>query len=194
MSQSISIINEYLIESNQSNDEQIPLLCGKCPTYKHFQAVFQRTIGFFSSQLSTNNLDTPYKKHSILKNTGINFGEEAHNIIKSMKYPFSHEINKSHLTTTNPHSWPVILSFLRWLVEMIYICKNYIKNEKSDDILTEGYRKFMEGDDYFFENSLRQKSNSENNHLISEMEGLSQVNEVLSSLISQSRDVSHGIS
>lgn len=142
---SVQMINNYL------SDTQIQQLTINCPSYKHFQQVFISLIGYFSPQ-------TKYT----------NFSEEAHAMIKSMKYPFSSELNKSHLITTNPHSWPVILAFLRWTVEMIEICSSHTDCDDTD--LMDGYRKFMEGIDDHLEQKMRNKANRENSEILEEME------------------------
>lgn len=164
MATSVEMINEYLQMS--SGNEQIPLLTDRCPPYKHFQSIFKRIVSYFNPNMertASGNISS--------------FGEEAHSIIKSMKYPYSNELNKSHLTTTNPHSWPVISAFLRWLVEMVHLCeKSTLCTEKA---LTDGYRKFMEGEDNYYEQILRDKNGKENKINIRFMELLTTLNDML---------------
>lgn len=172
MATSIEMINEYLQIS--TGNEQIPLLTDRCPSYKHFQSIFKRIVSYFNPNMDSRNITS--------------FGDEAHAIIKNMKYPYSNELNKSHLTTTNPHSWPMILSFLRWLVEMIHLCeKSSLCTEKA---LTDGYRKFMEGDDHFYEQKLREKNGKENGRNMKLMEQLSALNDALHGFVSNRN---HGI-
>ncbi|KAI5190759.1 kinetochore protein NDC80 [Nematocida sp. AWRm77] len=47
------------------------------------------------------------------------FEEEVVSFLRSIKYPYASEINKSQLTAITPHAWPVLLSMLAWVVSLI---------------------------------------------------------------------------
>lgn len=142
----ISIINEYISRI----DSNINLLeIGKCPSFKEFQMLFKLIVSFFYRNLEIKS-----------------FQEEAFSIIRSLKYPFASELNKSHLITTNPHSWPVILAFLRWVVEMINFVEEYENQiDEHIELLLNGYIKFMEGKDSYFEDTYKEKIDLENEHI-----------------------------
>lgn len=104
------------------------------PSNKEFQSIFKFIYSFIDS--------TPFTR----------FEEDVMNVIKVLKYPYSNEVTKSQLTTVTPHAWPVLLSMMSWLVDLVN------KSHQSDDAATtlesefyefvcEGYARFMEGDE-----------------------------------------------
>ncbi|KAM0681561.1 kinetochore-associated Ndc80 complex subunit ndc80 [Glugoides intestinalis] len=104
------------------------------PSNKEFQSIFKFIYSFIDS--------TPFLK----------FEDDVLSILKLLKYPYCSEINRSQLATVTPHTWPVVLSMISWVVDII---------EKSDqnetqaatieseffEYVCDGYSKFMEGED-----------------------------------------------
>lgn len=83
------------------------------------------------------------------------FEEDVVNILKILKYPYSSEINKSQLTAITPHIWPILLSMLSWLIDLMLNVEN--QNEESIidqnveslfyDFVSNGYSKYLQGED-----------------------------------------------
>lgn len=82
------------------------------------------------------------------------FEDDVMQILKGIKYPYMSEINRSQFIAITPHSWPVILSMLAWLVEIV---TTEIKIDKESFIslfnkhLFKGYLGCMRGTDIFDE-------------------------------------------
>ncbi|KAI5170014.1 kinetochore protein NDC80 [Pancytospora epiphaga] len=104
------------------------------PSNKEFQSIFKFIYSFIDS--------TPF----------IRFEEDVVSILKLLKYPNMGEITKSQLSTVTPHAWPVLLSMMNWLVDLINK-----SNEETEPVPTlesefyeyvcEGYTRFMEGEE-----------------------------------------------
>ncbi|KAI5180115.1 kinetochore protein NDC80 [Nematocida sp. AWRm80] len=47
------------------------------------------------------------------------FEEEVMVFLRGIKYPFASEINRSQLIAITPHTWPVLLSMLSWMVSLV---------------------------------------------------------------------------
>lgn len=104
------------------------------PSNKDFQSIFKYIYSYIDS--------TPFLK----------FEDDILSILKLLKYPYCSEITRSQLTAVTPHTWPVVLSMMSWMVDLI---------RRSDEIETqaatvegefyeyvcEGYMKFMEGEE-----------------------------------------------
>lgn len=103
------------------------------PSIRDFQTIFRFVYSFIE----------PF-------DYGQKFEEDFMAILKSLKYPFANEITRSQLIAVTPHTWPVILSMLAWMVGLIY--RNC--DESAEDVETffynfvcSGYLKFMEGNE-----------------------------------------------
>lgn len=104
------------------------------PSVKEFQSIFKFIYSFIDP--------TPF----------LRFEEDVVNIIKLLKYPYTSEITKSQLSATTPHTWPVLLSMLSWLVDLVNKSgsnETQTTNIEMEffDFTCEGYLKFMEGED-----------------------------------------------
>lgn len=104
------------------------------PSNKDFQSIFKFIFSFIDY--------TPFVK----------FEEDVISILKIIKYPYSSEITRSQLSAITPHAWPVLLSMMSWLVDLIN--ENYGKNKTTITVETEfmdflytGYERFMEGNE-----------------------------------------------
>lgn len=104
------------------------------PSNKEFQSIFKFMYSFIDS--------TPF----------LRFEDDVLSSLKLLKYPYCNEITRSQLTAITPHTWPVILSMMSWLADLI---------RRSDEIedqtetvesgfyeyVCEGYTKFMSGEE-----------------------------------------------
>lgn len=104
------------------------------PSVKEFQSIFKFIYSFIDS--------TPFQK----------FEEDVVNILKLLKYPYTSEITKSQLSAATPHTWPVLLSMISWLVDLVNkASSNDTQTTNIEieffDFTCEGYLKFMEGED-----------------------------------------------
>lgn len=73
------------------------------PSLKEFQAIFR----FIYSHIDAN-ADFTRK-----------FEEEVVLFLRGIRYPYASEINRSQLLAVTPHTWPVLVSMLAWLVALI---------------------------------------------------------------------------
>lgn len=104
------------------------------PSNKDFQNIFKFAYSFIDP--------TPFTR----------FEDDAISVIKMLKYPYSSEITRSQLSVVTPHTWPVLLSMLSWLIDLIkqaYIQEDPTKTieELFFEYVCDGYTRFMEGDD-----------------------------------------------
>lgn len=104
------------------------------PSVKEFQAIFKFIYSFIDS--------TPF----------IKFEEDVISILKLLKYPYTGEITKSQLSAATPHTWPVVLSMISWMVDLVNKSdsnETHTANVEIEffDFACEGYLKFMEGED-----------------------------------------------
>lgn len=104
------------------------------PSNKEFQNVFKFIYSFIDS--------TPFAK----------FEDDVMHILKVLRYGYSGEITKSQVSAVTPHTWPVLLSMISWLVDLVN--KSYEDVEVPPTIesefyefVCEGYARFMEGDE-----------------------------------------------
>ncbi|ELQ75423.1 Centromere-associated protein HEC1 [Trachipleistophora hominis] len=150
--QCITNVLSFLDEHNYENTSQKGV---RSPTLKEFQNLFKFTISFF------------YKNWECKR-----FEDDAMQLIKQLKYPYINEINKSHLVTTSPHSWPVVLSFISWLIDMIRFVG--VCEAEEDDVFVrccfDGYLRFMEGIDNHFEDTLSEQFRKKHETKIREYE------------------------
>lgn len=105
------------------------------PSNKEFQNIFKFIFSFVDY--------TPFNK----------FEEDILIVLKIMKYPYSSEITRSQLTAITPHAWPVLLSMISWIVDLInenYRC-NITEEEGIEkeflEYLYKGYERYMEGNE-----------------------------------------------
>ena len=84
-------IQQFLFENN------CDLKLSQVPSVRDFQSIFKFIYSFIE----------PFEYNK--------FEDDIVQILKSIKYPYSNEISKSQLIVT-PHTWPVLLSMLNWLV------------------------------------------------------------------------------
>jgi len=120
------------------------------------------TENAYDGPFSTKALSNPSSKdfqntfkyiYSYIDSTSfLRFEDDVLSILKLLKYPYSSEITRSQLTAVTPHTWPVVLSMMSWMVDLI---------RRSDEIepqtatvedefygyVCEGYMRFMEGEE-----------------------------------------------
>ncbi|ELA47881.1 hypothetical protein VCUG_00601 [Vavraia culicis subsp. floridensis] len=150
--QCITNVQSFLEEHNYENTSHKSV---RNPTLKEFQNLFKFVISFF------------YKNWECKR-----FEDDAMLLIKQIKYPYVNEINKSHLVTTSPHSWPVVLSFISWMVDMVRFV-GVCEAEETDMFLEccfDGYLRFMEGVDNHFEDRLSEQFRKKHEMKIREYE------------------------
>lgn len=125
-------IVKFLTENGYDNQFSTKILNN--PSSKDFQNIFKYIYSYIDT--------TPFLK----------FEDDVLAILKLLKYPYCSEVTRSQLTAVTPHTWPVLLSMMSWMVDLI---------RRSDDIesqtttvedefyayVCEGYMKFMEGDE-----------------------------------------------
>lgn len=64
---------------------------------------------------------------------GKKFEEEVMQFLKGIKYARASEINKSQLIAITPHSWPVLLSMLAALVEIVYGLEEMLEEDGEEE-------------------------------------------------------------
>lgn len=104
------------------------------PSNKEFQAIFKFIYSFIDA--------TPF----------VRFEEDVLAILKIIKYPYSNEITKSQLAVITPHTWPVVLSMISWIVDLIKKTDettNTAATVESEffEYICEGYSRFMDGEE-----------------------------------------------
>lgn len=129
--QCVDVVYNFLLENGY--DQPFTPKTLHSPSAKDFQLVFKFVYSF------VENFDYSAK-----------FEDDFLLILKNVKYPFANEITRSQLIAITPHTWPIILSMLAWMVNLAY------KNTHDDtedmetffyDFVCEGYLKFMEGNE-----------------------------------------------
>jgi kinetochore protein NDC80 len=82
------------------------------------------------------------------------FEDDVISILRNLRYPYSGEVTKSQLSVITPHAWPVVLSMLSWMVDLISQVLRCLEEEREESVETyffdyvcEGYMRFMEGDE-----------------------------------------------
>jgi kinetochore protein NDC80 len=95
------------------------------------------------------------------------FEEDVISILKILKYPYASEITKSQLTAITPHIWPIVLSMLSWIVDLLVrVSESNEKKPENDTVeshflqfVCDGYTEFMRGneDDNKFEEVFESK-------------------------------------
>lgn len=147
-------------------DEPVTLKTFSNPSNKDFQNIYKFIHSFIDS--------TPFVK----------FEDDVMNILKMLRYPYTGEITRSQLSAVTPHTWPVLLSMMAWMVELVN--KSYEDSDKTQtveseffDFLCDGYTRFMEGvedDDEHGDafivrmTSLHSKDAKENENIAKELE------------------------
>ncbi|KAF7682597.1 putative kinetochore protein NDC80 [Astathelohania contejeani] len=85
---------------------------------------------------------------------GARFEEDVIGILRIIRYPYCSEINRSQLVATTPHTWPVILGMLAWLVGLAEISKmdEFVEDEQLFGLdglfykyVVRAYEKFNDG-------------------------------------------------
>lgn len=103
------------------------------PSNKDFQSIFKFIYSFIDA--------TPFSK----------FEEDVMTILKLIKYPYSNEITRSQLAVITPHTWPVVLSMMSWMVDLIKKTDETTQTVTVEteffDFVCDGYTKFMEGNE-----------------------------------------------
>ncbi|RHZ76465.1 hypothetical protein Glove_197g56 [Diversispora epigaea] len=144
--ESIKIIADYLneVEYKYVVDERL----FQMPTAKEYHAIFK----FVFQRLE------PGKDIAKI--------EEIVNVLRWLKYPYSHEISKSSLQAVgNAQTWPNLLGALRWLVEFLATWETIDQLEKEAEeepapfnpdtafftYVTKAYNVFLEGEDDYSE-------------------------------------------
>lgn len=129
----IENVLKFLTENNYDGPFSQKILSN--PSNKDFQNIFKFIYSFIDS--------TPF----------LRFEDDILSILKLLKYPYSNEITRSQLTAVTPHTWPVILSMISWMVDLIRR-SDEIDNQTTNTIeyefyeyVCEGYMKYMEGED-----------------------------------------------
>lgn len=152
------------------------------PSNKEFQSIFKFVYSFIDS--------TPFLK----------FEDDVINILKLLKYPYSNEINKSQLTAVTLHTWPVVLSMISWLVELIEKAdqsENTTATIESEffEYVCDVYVKFMEGEededlDQQFLNRIAEMHSKENEEIENQRKEVALVMEELVNVKSKFEDLS----
>ncbi|KAF9765053.1 putative kinetochore protein NDC80 [Nosema granulosis] len=132
----IENVCKFLTENNfDSNISQKTL---QSPSNRDFQTIFKFIFSFID--------DYEYSSR---------FEEDVINIIKILKYPYSSEITKSQLTAITPHIWPIVLSMLSWMVDLLVKCSDSFEEKTETDtveshffqFVCDGYTQFMNGNE-----------------------------------------------
>lgn len=102
------------------------------PSNKEFQSMFKFIYSFIDP--------TPFSR----------FEDDVLSILKLVKYPYSSEITRSQLAAVTPHTWPVVLSMMSWMVDLVRKaddgdCQAATVETEFFGFVCEGYVRFMEG-------------------------------------------------
>ncbi|KAJ3367615.1 kinetochore-associated Ndc80 complex subunit ndc80 [Kappamyces sp. JEL0680] len=126
----IARLIQFLIQSGFPHPISAKTLA--TPSSKDFQLIFK----FLYAQL-----DPHYQFEK-------KFEEEVPVLIKSLRYPFADQINKSNLFTVGSlHAWPTLLAMLLWIVDVVLV-------DQLDQFLDEGQEHLSElelADKMYFE-------------------------------------------
>ncbi|KAI5150244.1 kinetochore protein NDC80 [Enteropsectra breve] len=123
-------IVDFLQKNNYEGTATVKMLLN--PSNKEFQLIFKFVYSFIDSTLFTK------------------FEDDVINILKMIKYPYASEITRSHLTAITPHTWPVLLSMVSWMVDIVKSTDfestdAHTVESKFYDFVCKGYLQFMEG-------------------------------------------------
>lgn len=129
------------------------------PSLKDFQSIFRHILSFIDPSAET----------------GKRFEDEVSFFLKSIKYPYTAEINRSQLIAITPHTWPVLLSMLGWLVKLVNSIYEIMENPEEKEgtkkifyeFLYKEYANYMEGiDETNLEESLEKEIANQNKEKI----------------------------
>ncbi|KAK6090621.1 hypothetical protein P3W45_000344 [Vairimorpha bombi] len=129
-------IYKFLSENNFDGNLSQKVL--QNPSNKDFQMIFKFIFSFID--------DYEYSSR---------FEDDVINIIKMLKYPYSCEINRSQLTAITPHIWPILLSMLSWIIDLMLNLENQNEMSTSEmnmdtffcEFVSSGYIKYLQGDE-----------------------------------------------
>lgn len=127
----IENITNFLVVNGY--DGQLTAKTLASPSSKDFQNIFKFIFSFIDS--------TPF----------VRFEDDVMSIIKMLKYQYSSEITRSQLSAVTPHTWPVLLSMINWLVQLIKQTDENTKPTQTVEIaflehVSEGYVQYMDGE------------------------------------------------
>lgn len=98
----INTVASFLASNDYDKPISASVLAGP-PSLKEFQQIFRFLCGFIDPSAEF----------------GKKFEDDVLLFIRGIRYPFASEINKSQLIAITPHTWPVLLSMLAWLAEVV---------------------------------------------------------------------------
>ena len=146
---------------------------------KTFNKIFEILIFYLQ-----NNLDSEFAS------SGIEL--DVIEFMRWLEYPYLSELNRSQLKSITPHSWPVLLSMLAWLTDLVYqsnSAQNVFSDEKAKDsnfkevfnkMVIEKYLRFMEGEDDIDDTDLKTKLEDELKIFSEKLAGEKKISEELS--------------
>ncbi|WUR04106.1 putative kinetochore protein NDC80 [Vairimorpha necatrix] len=129
-------VYKFLSENNfEGNLSQKTL---QNPSNKDFQLIFKFIFSFIDDYEYTNK-----------------FEDDVINILKIIKYPYASEITRSQLTAITPHMWPIVLSMLSWLIDIMLNLENFKDLNSSEnnietffnEFVSNGYLNYLQGND-----------------------------------------------
>ncbi|OAG32957.1 kinetochore protein NDC80 [Nematocida sp. ERTm5] len=135
--ENINIIINFLSSTEYDRPFSHALLSN--PSSKDFQSIFRHIQSFIDPTAEfTKRIE-----------------DEAPLFLRAIKYPYISEINRSQLIAITPHTWPVLLSMLGWLVKTVNSVYELMDvpsiEEESKSIFYEflykEYSNYMEGRD-----------------------------------------------
>lgn len=153
--ENIKILLNFLSSTEYERPFSYSLLSN--PSLKDFQFIFRHIQSFIAPSTE-----------------GKKFEDEVSSFLKSIKYPFTTEINRSQLIAITPHTWPIILSMLGWLVNLVNNLYEITNSEEKEGIkstfyefLYKEYGNYMEGrDDTDLEEALEREIGNQNREKI----------------------------
>ncbi|EPZ33202.1 Kinetochore protein Ndc80 domain-containing protein [Rozella allomycis CSF55] len=167
---SIKSLLNFLAETGYDGNINQKLL--NCPSTRDAQNIF-----FYLYQ----RIDPNYKFEK-------KFDEEVSAIVRSIRYPFANDINRSQLVNVgSPHSWPIFLAMLTWLVELNLCIEqtNFALNETEErrfyEFLCRAYQEFLNSDGNVNSvvDELRATFSAKDEEIINEINDLSERNKDL---------------
>lgn len=117
-------VYKFLSENNFEGSLSQKML--QNPSNKDFQMIFRFIFSFIDDYEYTNK-----------------FEDDVINILKIMKYPYASEITRSQLTAITPHIWPIVLSMLSWMVDLMLSLENQINNFSQESSLDSLFNEFV---------------------------------------------------
>lgn len=120
----IDNVYKFLSENNFEGNLSQKVL--QNPSNKDFQMIFKFIFSFIDDYEYTNK-----------------FEEDVINILKILKYPYSSEITKSQLTAITPHIWPIVLSMLSWMIDLMLNIENQFSNLSSENSIDTFFNEFV---------------------------------------------------